>query len=791
MIQNFFKIAIRTLIRHKIFSAINILGLAIGMATCLLIFLYVDVETSYDKHHNGADRIYRVVKDFVNDDGTFLPDATTPPAIAPALQAEIPEIETVTRIFPGWGRQFYIRFGEKRFIEENVYRVDSSFFSVFTIPFIQGNPKSAFQKRESVVLTESAAKKYFGGAEPMGKIVQLDGMGDFEVTGVVRDVPSTSHFKFDFLISLRRTLSNADQTWGWYNFYTYIKLKEKTSIASVEPKIQQVFKNHQPENTNRFYTQALTDIHLTSTLKWELQQNGDKTYVYVMICIAVFVIIIASINYVNLATARSALRAKEIGVRKVSGAYRNSLIAQFLGESVITVLIAFLIATGITILMLPVFNNITARELQFGFESTPSIIAYSVAGATALGLLAGIYPALYLSSFKPILIMKGARFRDVGGFSLRKALVILQFSISIILITGILIISRQIDYLQTAKLGLNKDQVLVVKDVGYLTRPTRSSLKNSLNDIPGVQYVAGCDGIPGGQNWTNSVRMKGSENSLLLNFLNVDADFLNALSIPVKEGRGFSREFPGDTLDAIILNESAVKQLGIPEPVIGQQLVWSEDEDTVYYAKVVGIVPDFHFTSLRSEIKPFGFVTDNGRVWQFTVKLNTENINETLTAIESRWNAMVPERPFQYYFLDTVFDKLYKEEKTFKTVFLYGTALAIAIACMGLFALSAFVTEQRTKEIAIRKVIGSTSIQILVLLSKQFMQLVIVSFAIAIPLSYYAVNAWLKGFAYRIDIPLWSFAIAGVVAVCIALITVSVQTLKAATSNPVKSLRAE
>jgi putative ABC transport system permease protein len=793
MIRNYLKIAIRTFLREKVFSFINITGLAIGIATCVIIALYVQHEMEYDRHNKDADRIFRVVKDFVNDDGTFLPDATTPPAIGPALQAEVPEIDAMTRLFPTWGRQYYIRYGEsKRFVEESVYRVDSSFFDVFTVQFISGDPKEVFKDRKSVVVTKSTAKKYFGSDDPMGKILQLDNMGDYQVTGVIEDLPSTSHFTFNFLISTR-TLGggNIDLNWGWYNYYTYIKLKPGTSIASVEPKIIDVFKKHQPQNTNRFYTQALTEIHLNSNLKWELQPNGDKAYVYVMICVALFVVVIASVNYVNLATARSASRAKEIGVRKVSGAYRNSLVAQFLSESVVTSVAAFLLASLMVKLILPFFNNITGASLVWSFNSSPEIMLYAFGAAVVLGVLAGLYPAFYLSSFKPILILKGSRGRDRGKVTLRKALVVLQFTISIILIVGILVISRQIDFVQSAKLGLDKDEVMVVKDVGYLSRTERSSLKNSMHEIAGVRYVAGCDGIPGGQNWTNSVRMKGSENELLLNFLNVDTDFLDALSIPVKEGRGFTPEFPGDTLDGIILNEAAVKSLGIKHTAVGQQLVWGEDADTVYYATIVGIVPDFHFTSMRSEIKPFAFVIDHNRMWQFAVKLETNAVSETVQKLEKTWNTMVPERPFQYYFLDSVYDRLYHAERNFKTMFLYVTSLALFIACMGLFGLSAFITEQRTKEVAIRKVIGSSVMQILVLLSTQFVKLVVVAFLVAAPLAWLAVDKWLQGFAYRIDVGWSVFVIAGISSVLIALVTVSVQTLKTATANPVRSLRSE
>jgi len=791
MIRNYLKIAIRNLLRQRAFSFINIFGLALGIATCLLIALYVRFETSFDRYHTDADRIYRVVKDFVNDDGSRVPDATTPPAIAMAMQSDIPEIEHVTRLFPGWGRQYYIRYGDNRFIEEGVYRVDSSFFSVFTVPFVKGEPRQAFAKLKSVVISQRSAAKYFGSEDPMGKVLQLDDMGDYEVTGVFKNIPQNAHFNFDFLISIRTLNGNPDQQWGWYNFYTYIKLKKNTDIASVEPKIKAVFKKNQPENTNYFYTQALTSIHLTSNLKWELQPNGDITYVYVFICTGLFLIVIAGINYVNLSTAKSSLRAKEIGVRKVSGAFKSSLIFQFLSESVLMVLIAFLFAVMLTQLALPYFNMITAREFELFAPETYTLLTYALISVILLGVLAGFYPALYLSSFKPIQIMKGIRLRQGGIFSLRRVLVVLQFSISIILIIGIIVISQQLDFIQQARLGFEKDQVVVIKDIGYLSRGTRSSLKNSLNNITGVESVAASDGIIGGQNWTNGVRMKGSEVSILLNFLNIDVDYLSTMKLELKEGRGFSREFPGDTLDGIILNETAVRQLGVPEPVLGQLIVWGEDEDTVYYAKVIGVVKDFHFTSLRSEIKPFAFVTDNSRQWYFNVKVNAANLPETIDKIRETWNTAVPERPFQYYFLDTVFEKLYQSERNFRIVFLYGTTLAIIIACLGLFGLSAFVTEQRTKEIAIRKVIGSRISQLVLLLSKEFVSLVLISFFIAIPVAYFIVTNWLKDFAYRIDIRWWVFVIAGLAALVIALVTVSLQTIKAATSDPVRSLRAE
>ena len=485
MLTNYLKIAIRNLLRYKFFSFINIFGLAVGIACCTVIILFVKDELSYDRQNKDADRVYRVVKDFVNDDGSTVPDATTPPALALALQREIPEIENVVRIFPGWGRKFYVQYGEKKFLEENVYRADSSIFNVFTIPFVKGNSQNAFSQLKSVLITESTAKKYFGNEEPMGKSIELDDMGMHVITGIIKDLPRTSHFKFDFLISTRTIGGNIDANWGFYNFYTYIKLKQNTNIASVEPKIKELFKKHQAGNKNFFYTQPLTSIHLSSNLKWELEPNGDKTYVYIFITIALFIIIIAGINYVNLSTARASLRAKEIGIRKASGAQKNSLIRQFLTESVIITLLATVAAVALSQLILPAVNNITYKDLSL--FSAGWFIVYLFIAAINVGVLAGLYPALYLSSFETAKILKGVKANSKNNFNLRKVLVVVQFSISIALIAGTIIINKQVDYVQSAKLGFDKEHVLIIPDIGYLDRSKRQALKNSITANSGSE----------------------------------------------------------------------------------------------------------------------------------------------------------------------------------------------------------------------------------------------------------------------------------------------------------------
>ena len=802
MIRNYFKIAFRNLFRYKGFSFINIFGLATGMACSLLIFLFVKDEISYDRFHKDSDKIYRVVKDFVNDDGSRLPDATTPPALSPAMQREIPEVAHVTRVFPNWGANFLIRYADKKIMEEKLCRVDSSFFDVFTFPFLQGNAKDIFKDINSIVITESAAKRYFGNEDPMGKTLQIDQLGDLMVKGILKDVPYNSHFHFDFLISTRKFSGDIDANWGWYNFYTYAKLKSTANVAALNKKIQDLYKRNNEDGKNIFYVQPLTGIHLSSNLKWELEPNSDKLYVYVFTIIAIFIILIAGINYVNLSTAKASVRAKEVGVRKVAGAFRSSLVNQFLIESIITCLIASVLAVMIAQLLLPVVNDLTLKHLTV--IGNPSVLLSMIMAALFLGIVAGFFPAVYLSSFKPILVLKGLKFSEKGTLNLRKALVIVQFTISTVLIIGALIISQQMRFIQSAKLGLNKDQVVVIKNADFLSRADRDAFQNSSLQIPGIKKIAVADGVVGGQNWTNGMRLKGSQNSQLMNFLSVSYDYLDALGIQIKEGRNFSSKFPADTMNngipkgpldqnigSIILNETATKDLGIPEPVVGKQLLWGDDADTMYYVTVVGVAKDFHFTSLRNQIKPFAFVNIPRRVGNFTIKLSTDNIKQTLGQLEATWKQFSADRPFEYNFLDETFSSLYQSESRFQRVFISLVVLGIIIACLGLFGLATFAAQQRIKEIGIRKVLGASVSNLIGLLSKDFLMLVIIALVAAIPIAWFAMNRWLRDFAYRINIHWWVFMIAAIITVLIAWITISTQAFKAAIANPVKSLRTE
>ena len=802
MLKNYLKIAIRSLLRHRGVSFINIFGLAVGIACCLLILLYVHDELRYDRQNRDANRIYRIAKDFVNDDGTFLPDATTPPALAPAMQKNIPEVEHATRVFPGWGFKRQIEFGDKKFLEPRFFRVDSSFFDVFTVPFVQGSAATVFKELNSVVLTQSMVKKYFGDADPMRKVLHTD-VGDLMVTGVVKDVPPQAHMHYDFLISVRKFSGDIDQNWNWYNFYTYVKLKPGTRIATVVPKVQQVFKQNDKDGKSRFFATALTDIHLHSDLKWEIEPNGNNLYVIAFSIIGLFVVAIACVNYINLSTAKSALRAKEIGVRKVAGAFRGMLVRQFLTESIVTVGVAFLLALILAWAALPVINTLVQKDLSLGLLLKPFWLAATLGAIALIGLLAGLYPALYLSAIKPVWILKARILPNRSVFSLRKVLVVFQFTITIGLIVGTAIVLQQLNYIRDAQLGLDKSQVMIVSDAGSLSRSDREALRNSLLKINGVERVATANGIVGGQNWTRSMRFKESRNNLLLNFIGINYDYLDVLGIKIKEGRGFSPAFPADTIaenrdpskerfvGSVILNENAVKALGVPEPAVGKLVTWGDDGDTAYYVRIVGVAKDFHFTSFHSEIKPFAFFINNDWQDNFTIKVGAAHLDKTIAAVQKTWSAYTSGRPFHYNFLDDTFARLYQSDQRFNTVILYLTVLAITIGCMGLFGLTAFMIERRAKEIGIRKVVGASVSSIVVLLSSDFVRLIAVSILIATPVAWYAMDSWLRNFAYRISIQWWIFLAAGAAAILIALVTVSLQTIKAALTNPVKSLHSE
>ncbi len=798
MVKNYFKIAWRSLLKYKAFSFINIFGLATGMACSLLIFLFVKDEISYDRYHKDSAKIYRVVKDFINDDGSRIPDATSPAALASAMQREIPEVEAVTRLMPNWGASWLVEYGDKKIPEQKYWRADSNFFDVFTYSFIKGDPKTALRDVSSVVITESVAKRYFGNEEPLGKTLKISCCGgSLKVTAVIKDVPANSHFHFDMLASFRQ-LGNLDNNWDQYNYYTYAKIKPGTNIADLTKKIQETYKRNQDENYSVFYVQPLADIHLNSHLKWELEPNGDKKYVNVFLIVGLFVLLIAAINYINLSTAKSSLRTKEVGVRKVSGAMRGSLIRQFLFESLVTCFISSLLAIVIAQLLTPVVNDITLKQLSV--IGDPLTMAFLILAALLIGLIAGFFPALYLSSFKPILVLKGLKLNEGGALTLRKTLVVVQFTISSVLIIGALIIAQQMNFMQNAKLGIDKEQVVVLKGAGSMTLSDRNAYLNTIKQLPGVKKAASGSFEMGEGFSTARINVKGSEKEIQLNFANVGFDYTDAVGIEMKEGHDFSSKYPSDTMTngipngpleqtigGIIINETAVKEFGLGSPAVGKQFRWSNDGDTSYYVNVIGVTKDFHFTSLRNEIKPFGFICVPRNSFNFTVKLSADNIKTTLGQLEKEWKNFRAKRDFSYVFLDDTFSKLYASESRFQKLFISLVILGILIACLGLLGLATFSAQQRVKEIGVRKVLGASVPHVVALLSKDFLKLVLIALVLAAPVAWYLANEWLKDFAYRISIEWWIFIVAAVIAVMIAFLTISTQAIKAAISNPVKS----
>jgi len=781
------------MLRDRTSTLVKVTSLCVGLVCFSIISLFVYHELSYDRFHNDANQVYRVVKDFVNDDGSIIPDATTPPAMAPALWRDLPEVASATRVFPNWGRKYLLQVADTKLYEENLIRIDSSFFNVFSFPFLKGDSKNSLSNPDFILLTESTARRYFQDQDPMGKVIKID-LGpdarDFFVTGILKDVPENSHFSFDFLISVRSLgYEGLDTDWGWYNFYTYARLKSETDPSVFISKLQPLFKKYNPENSNRYYAQRLTDIHLKSNLKWELKANGDDTYLKVLSVIALFIVFLAAINYVNLVTAQSAKRFKEVGIRKVSGARNGLLIRQFLLESVILTCIATVISISVAEAILPSLSYLFGIRLSFfSVQFQPVLLTVSVVGVL-IGFLAGIYPAFHLSSLRPVAILKGAFSQGYGTIMLRKSLVTFQFVISTSLIIGTMVISGQIDFMRSRNLGFNKDNIVIINNARGLQN--RQAIVDEIKKIKGVQNVGGANGILGGLNWTTSVQAAAQENEILLNFLSTDYDFLDVMGISLKEGRTFSRAHATDT-SAVVINEAALKQLDIKEPIIGARLLWATDnEGNPVYATIIGVIENFHFTSFRDAIKPFGFVINESGVNTLFVKVENESLSATITEIERVWQRLAADRPFEFSFQDEQITRLYSNEQKFQKLFSYFMFVGILIACLGLLGLSAYTAQQRTKEIGIRKVLGATVLSISQLLSTDYLKLVIVAIAISTPLAWYLMNRWLEGFTYRMEINTWIFVSASLVTIGLTLFTVSFQSIKAALANPVKSLRNE
>ena len=811
MIKNFFKVALRNLSKYKGYSFINIIGLAIGLSSFILIALYVVDEWSYDRFHANAKNIYRINSD-IRFGGTDLHMAVCSDPMGPTLKKDYPQVEQYVRFYNSSGSKLIKK--ENEYINEsNIVHADSTLFEVFTLPAISGNIRSALNDPNTVVISESTAKKYFGTRDAVGKTIETNENAStlYSVTAVIEDIPHNSHFNYDLIFSM----DNVSYDFGNYlshNFQTYILLKPGTDYKAFEKNFAQVIEKyvvpqaghvmevHSMEDFEKagnklIYTLTpLTDIHLRSDRTAELGVNGNIQYVYIFSAVALFVLLLACINFMNLSTARSAIRAREVGVRKVLGTDKKTLISQFLIESTLMVFVSLLLATVLAWLVMPMFNNISAKNLTIESLLSVKALPYLLLLPFVIGILAGIYPAFFLSRFQPVVVLKGNNTSGLKRSKLRSALVVFQFFTSIVLIIGTVIVFRQLNFIQTKKLGFVKDQVLVINRTGVL-RQNSEPFKNEILQMDGVKSGTFSSYLPVSNSARNDITF--SKEAVLssksgLNSQNwvVDYDYFNTLGMEIIKGRKFSREHGTDST-AVVINETFASLLGYEDPV-GKTLYvpGNSFHDPMTPYTIIGVIKNFHFESLRKVIGPVCF-----RLGQSTglasFKISTADISRLVNDIEKKWKTMAAEMPFSYRFIDESFDQMYRAEQRTGEIALIFSMLAIVIACLGLFGLATFLAEQRTKEIGIRKVLGATVNNVLTLLSKDFLKLVLIAFVVAAPVAWWGMNKWLQDFTYRTDISWWVFALAGVAALLIALITVSFQAIKAALANPVKSLRTE
>ena len=812
MLKNYLRIAFRTFARNKVFTFINVFGLAIGLTTCLLILFYIFSESGYDRQNKDADLIYRVASVLKLGGQKENGWAALTGPVAWGLKTDLPEVAYATRLvnFPGFDK-LMLTAGRgdlrKQFYETNGYYVDSTFFRVFTYDFKYGRPLTSLDAPNTIVLSEEVAQRLFGDENPVDRPVTIGtptGSFDYTVKGVFRDKDLKSHIPAHFFLSMRNGdiggYIESRTNWAANSFFhTYIRLKTKVDPASFEKKINAAIDKRSGADLKAFglsrqlFLQPLTSIYLHSDLGDEIGPNGNATTLYILGSIALFILLIACINFMNLSTARSGKRAKEVGVRKVMGAERGSLVYQFLGESTGMSMLALLLALGLTQLLLPLFNTVVHKQL--GLFDEPRIWGW-IAGLTLVtGILSGLYPAFYLSSFRPIAVLKGKLLNNFSALLIRKGLIVFQFAISICLVSGAIIIARQLHYLNNRQLGFNKDQQIVLSLPTTEAQNNYTALKNELAKIPAVRSVTCGSNYPGIESINNMLfyaegKTVNDEVNIRLNA--VEGDYLQTLGITLLEGRTFHKDLTADS-NSIILNETALRQLGYdPKTAIGRKVFYDlfGNHTTM---EIIGVVKDFNFESLYNPIKPYAFTTSMwGSRYSYAIaSLATNDYSGLIQKIAGVWKKINPGVPFSYSFLDKDFQSNYEKDQRASEIVRYFTIVTILIACLGLFGLSVFSAEQRNREIGIRKVLGASVTNITLLLSRDFLGLVCIAILIASPLAWYGMNQWLQGFAYRIGIGWWLFPVAGLIAIAIAWITVSFQAIKASLANPVKALRSE
>jgi putative ABC transport system permease protein len=806
MFENYFKTAWRSLIKNKTFSVLNIAGLSIGVACSLSIALYVLDELSYDRFNTRADRIYRIDKQIKFGDFNY-DGAGTPAIVGPTFTRDFSQIEHYTRFKTNPG--VVIRRVGESIREDKVVYADSSLFDVFTVEMIAGDKKTALREPHSLVITESAANKYFSSPDVLGKTLVINDTVNYKITGVIKDIPRRSHFNFDLFMPLCELPQSHDDSWLRTNFQTYLVLKPGTDSREFEKELNRAMNRYASlqykerlgmskedfDKAGNYMTLSLmplTDIHLHSHLVDELGINGSIQYVNIFSAIAILILLIACINFMNLSTASSANRAREVGIRKVLGGLKNDLIAQFLAESFVACFLSFLIAIGIVALLLSFFNQLAGKQMPLSMLVSGPVLLGILILLVLVSLISGSYPAFFLSSFQPIKVLKGSLSKGFRGSALRNTLVVLQFTISVILMIGTLVIYTQLRYVRDKDLGFNKEQVLVIQNTSVLNNSTRA-FENEVLKLPGVINATSSGFLPvtGTRTEQGFTTAPGYDNKnfTIMQAWPVDERYLPTFEIQLKSGRNFSAQYPTDST-AVVINETAAKLFRGADPVNKTLYMLTDLKGKSVAYHVIGVIKDFNFNSLHDQVAPLvlNLQQDNGGM---AVRVNTRDIAGLLNEVEDKWKSMVSSQPFSYTFLNEEFDKQYSADQRMGKIFLVFSVLAILIACLGLFGLVTFAAEQRIREIGIRKILGAPVAGIFTLLSKDFIKLLLLSIGIASPIAWWAMHRWLQDFAYRISIGWWMFVVVGATCLLIALITISFQVTKAAVANPIKSLRTD
>jgi putative ABC transport system permease protein len=797
MIKNYLKIALRNFQRHKGYSLINIAGFAVGMAVCLLILIYVRHELSYDTYHKDGDRVYRIAQDIrsPSSNRVFAPIS---PMVAPTLMSDFPQVEKAGRAFT-FVQTRLLRRGDTFFYEDRFMYADPELFEVLTIPFIQGNPQTALSRPQTLVISERMTLKYFGHENPVGQTIEVND-DTYEITGVVTDCPENTHLKYDLIASME-TFSDWEEMSNWHStmFYTYIKLKPNVNGEEFSRQISNLADRYVGEKLKEwgesyhYFLQPVSGIHLHSHIRYETEPSGNPQYVTIFSFVGLFILVIACLNFMNLSTARSVNRAKEVGMRKVVGAKRCQLVGQFLGESLLVTLVSLGLAMAIARFAVPLINDVTGIALDFGQLSNPVIVFGLIAGSIVVGLAAGVYPALVLSAFRPISTIKGSQKTGARSFAMRNGLVVVQFAISIVLIIGTLIMSKQFQFMKNQHLGFEKDQKLVLPIRGGISiQENYESVKNQFTELPFVHSAAVSSSVPGRDVSNFAISLVGEEDSKNQSMFHLyfDHDFIPLYAIEMAAGRAFQKEMSTDIAGAFLINEAAVAAFGwkSPEEAIGKRL------RTGFGGRVnpiIGVVKNFHYRGLQTQVEPLVMEYNPQLFRHLTLNLDISDLTNAIATVESQWKSLYPDHPFESFFLDTDFDRQYRSDEQVGKIFGIFTILGLFIACLGLLGLASFTTESRTKEIGIRKVLGASVPGIAIMLSKQFTQWVFLANIIAWPLAYYFMNRWLKNFAYRTDLNILIFFASAILVLAVALLTVSFQSIRAATTNPADSIRYE